>query len=147
MQAFYLELAFDAASKITSATLAGCASIMTWLEGAVVVVAPIFFACAASRSGDIARSFAAMMYHDGFDCQAGVVTSPFIAATLIGTCVAVRIAISLAERSCAKSSAIPLGVSLRKPLLSGRSSEPMGVGTLVMRPKAVSPVSGATADT
>src|ERR1700722_3829569 len=119
----------------------------TWLEGTVVVVAPIFFACAASRSGEIARSFAAMMYHDGFDFQAGIVTSPFIAATLVGICVAVKIAISLLERSCAKSSAIPLGVSLRKPLLSGRSSESMGVGTLVIRPKADSPLSGATADT
>src|SRR5271156_4772609 len=88
-----------------------------------------------------------MMYHDGFDFQAGFVISPFIAATLVGICVAVRTAISLAERSCAKSSAIPLGVSFRKPLLSGRSSEPIGVGTLVMRPKADSPLSGATADT
>src|SRR3984957_16133164 len=120
---------------------------MTWLEEIVVVVAPIFFASAASRSGEIARSFAAIMYHDGFDFQAGIVTSPFIAATLVGTCVAVKTSISLAERSCAKSSAIPLDVSLRKPLLSGRSSEPIGVGTLVMRAKADSPLSGATADT
>src|SRR5580698_9713360 len=121
--------------------------MMTWLEGTVVVVAPIFFAWAASRSGEIARSFEAMMYHDGFDFQAGRVTSPFMAATLTGTCVAIRTAISLADRSCAKSSVIPLGVSLRKPLLSGRSSEPTGVGTLLMSPKADSPASGATADT
>src|SRR5580698_2521166 len=119
----------------------------TWLEETAIVVAPIFFACAASRSGEIARSFAAMMYHDGFDFQAGVVISPFIAVTLVGTSVAVRTSISFAERSCAKSSAIPLGVSLRKPLLSGRSSEPIGVGTLVMRPRVDSPASGATADT
>src|ERR1700721_2417422 len=121
--------------------------MMTWLEGMVVVGAPIFFASAASRSGEIARSFAAIMYHDGFDFHAGIVTSPFMAATLVGTCVAVRTSISLAERSCGKSSAIPLDVSLRKPLLSGRSSEPIGVGTLVMRPKADSPLSGATAET
>jgi hypothetical protein len=36
--------AFDAASKITAATFVGCASMMTWLEGTVVVVAQIFFA-------------------------------------------------------------------------------------------------------
>jgi hypothetical protein len=40
----YLELAFDAASRITSVTFDGCASIMTWLEETVIVVAPIFFA-------------------------------------------------------------------------------------------------------
>src|ERR1700759_920301 len=108
--------------------------MMTWLEGTVVVVAPIFFALAASRSWETARSFAATMYHDAFDFHAGGVISPFMAVTLVGTWVAVRTAISPAGRSCAKSSAIPLGVSLRKPLLSGRSSESMGVGTLVMRP-------------
>jgi hypothetical protein len=51
---------------------------MTWLEGTVVVVAPILFASDASRSGEIARSFAAIMYHDAFDFQAGIVISPFI---------------------------------------------------------------------
>jgi hypothetical protein len=40
----YFEPAFDAASKITPATFDGWASIMTWLEGTVVVVAPILFA-------------------------------------------------------------------------------------------------------
>jgi hypothetical protein len=40
----YFELAFDAASKITSATFDGLESIITWLEATVVVVAPIFFA-------------------------------------------------------------------------------------------------------
>ena len=42
---------------------------------------------------------AGLIVKEGFDFQDGVVTSPFIAATLTGTCVAVRIAISLAERS------------------------------------------------
>jgi hypothetical protein len=56
----YFEPAFDAASRITLATFTGCASIITWLEETVVVVAPIFLACAASSSGEIARSFAPM---------------------------------------------------------------------------------------
>jgi hypothetical protein len=68
----YFELTFAAALVITLATIDGCASIMTWLDATVTVAAPIFFACAASRSGEIARSFAATMYHDGFDFQAGV---------------------------------------------------------------------------
>ena len=71
---FYFAPALDAASRITLATLAGCASMMTWLDATVVVVAPIFLACAASSSGEMARSLAAMMYHDGFVFQARLVT-------------------------------------------------------------------------
>jgi hypothetical protein len=74
------------------------------------------------------------------------VISPFIAATLVRTCDAVRIETSLREKSCAKSSASPFGVNLMEPLLSGRSSVPIGVGRLMMRTKADSPLSEATAD-
>jgi len=121
--------------------------MMTWLEATVDVVAPIFFASAASSVGEIVRPFPAMIYHDGFDFHAGAVTSPFMSPTLVGICVAVKFEISVAERSGATSSAMPFGVSLRKPLLSGRSSAPTGVGTLVMSPKADSPSAGATAAT
>lgn len=117
-------------------TLAGSASITTWGVGRVIVVAPIFFARLASASGEIVRSWPATTYHGGFDFQAGAVTSPSMAATLVGAWVAVKTWISVWGNPCAKSSAMLFGVNFKNPALSGRNSVPTRVGTLVISPNA-----------
>jgi len=62
-----------AACVMTSATASGCESMMTWLESTVVVSAWIVCAIMASSSGEMTRSSLAIMYQDGFVCQAGAV--------------------------------------------------------------------------
>src|SRR5215470_18270906 len=101
----------------------------TWLELRVIVVAFIAAASARSRSGGITRSSAATTNQFGFVFQAAA-TGRFVLKQekLVGPCVATRSFFSRSERSCAKSSVIPFGVTLTNPWESGRSSVPMGAG-------------------
>lgn len=59
-----------AASRITSRTASGCDNIGTWSLSSSVVVAPIRFAIARSRSGCTVWSCFPTMYQLEFDFQA-----------------------------------------------------------------------------
>src|ERR1700751_230113 len=118
------------------------------MEGTVIEVAFIVVASAFSSSGGTARSLLAITHQDGLVLHAAVVTVAPKTAAAVGPCVAVNICFSLSDRSWAKSSAIPFGVSVRKPSASARTSLPSGAGGngLVME-ATDSPSDGASAAT
>src|ERR1019366_1706984 len=99
----------------------------TWLEERVMAVAFIFSASARSRSGEIIRSSLEMTNHDGLVFQAAVVIVAPKADAEVGPCVTVNSSFSQADKSCAKSSEIPLGVRVRNPVGSCGISVPTGV--------------------
>jgi len=86
----------------------------------VIDVAFIAAASAFSSSGGTARSLLAITHQDGLVLHAAVV--------IVGPCVDVNSYFSLSGRSCAKSSAIPFGVTVKKPSASARTSLPSGAG-------------------
>src|SRR6267143_1638582 len=88
------------------------------MEGTVIDVALIAAASAFSSSGETARSLLAITHQDGLVFHAAVVTVAPKTAAAVGPCVAVNSCFSLSVRSWAKSSAIPFGVTLRKPSAS-----------------------------
>src|SRR5271157_1244575 len=110
----------------------------------MIVVASIFSASAFSSSGEITRSSLATTNQVGFAFQAATVTFVLKHATLTGPCVAVKMVFSKSERSGAKSSHIPVGVSQKNPFGSGLISAPTGAGGYgSLMPKTDSPASGA----
>src|SRR6266852_6417150 len=98
------------------------------LEGTVITVALIAAASAFSSSGGTARSLLAIRHQDGLVLHAAVVIVAPKTAAAVGPCVAVSSCFSLSGRSWAKSSAIPFGVTVRKPSASDRISPPNGAG-------------------
>src|SRR5882724_8561317 len=89
-----------------------------------------------------------MTHHDGLVFQAAVVTVAPNTAAAVGVCVAVNNCFSLSDRSWAKSSAIPFGVTVRKPSTSARTCLPSGAGGNGLVTEATdSPSEGASAAT
>ncbi len=114
----------------------------------MIEVAFIAAASAFSSSGETARSLLAMTDQDGLVFHAAVVIVPPNTAAAVGPCVAVNSCLSLSGRSWAKSSAIPFGVTVRKPSASGRTSLPNGAGGNGLVTEAMdSPSDGASAAT
>jgi len=79
----------------------------------VIAVAFIAAASAFSSSGETARSLLAITHQDGLVLHAAVVIVAQKTAAAVGPCVAVNSCFSLSDRSWAKSSAIPFGVTVR----------------------------------
>src|SRR6201987_5032153 len=98
------------------------------MEGTVIEVAFIVVASAFSSSGGTARSLLAITHQDGLVLHAAVVIVAPKTAAAVGPCVAVNSCFSLSGKSWAKSSAIPLGVTVRKPSASARTSLSSGTG-------------------
>src|SRR5258708_8741711 len=69
-----------------------------------------------------------MRVQDGLVFDAAVVMVDPKTGAAVGACVAVKICFSLSVRSWAKSSAIPFGVTVRKPSPSSRTSLPKAAG-------------------
>src|ERR1700733_4264621 len=111
-------------------------------------VAFIAAASAFSSSGETARSLLAITNQDGLAFHAAVVIVAPKTAAAVGPCVAVNSCFSLLGRSWARSSAIPFGVTVRKPSGSARTSLPSGAGGNGLVIEATdSPSEGASAAT
>src|SRR4029077_20728412 len=120
----------------------------TGLEGTVIDVAFIAAASVFSSSGETARSLLAITHQDGLVFHAALVTVAPKTPAAVGPCVAVNNCFSLSGRSWAKSSAIPFGVTVRKPSASARTSLPSGAGGNGLVTEATdSPSDGASAAT
>jgi hypothetical protein len=114
----------------------------------MIDVAFIAAASAFSSSGETARSLLAIMDQDGLVLHAAVVIVAPKTAAAMGAWVAVNSCFSLSVRSWAKSSAIPFGVTVRKPSASARTSLPSGAGGNGLVTEATdSPSDGASAAT
>ena len=114
----------------------------------MIDVAFIVAASAFSSSGETARSLVAITHQDGLVFHAAVVIVAPKTAAAVGPCAAVNSCLSLSERSWAKSSAIPFGVTVRKPSASARTSLPSGAGGNGLVTEATdSPSDGASAAT
>ena len=94
----------------------------------MIEVAFIAAASAFSSSGGTARSLLAITLQDGLVFHAAVVMVAPKTADAVGPFVDVNNCFSLSGRSCAKSSAIPFAVTVRKPSASARTSPPSGAG-------------------
>src|SRR5258708_8094 len=114
----------------------------------MIEVALIAAASAFSSSGETARSLLAITHQDGLVFHAAVVTVAPKTAAAGGPCVAVNSCFSLSGRSCAKSSAIPLWVTVRKPSASAGRGLPSGAGGNGLLTEATdSPSEGTSAAT
>ena len=114
----------------------------------MIDVAFIAVASAFSSSGGTVRSLLAITHQDGLVFHAAVVIVAAKTADAMGPCVAVKSCFSLSGRSWAKSSAIPFGVTVRKPSESARTSLPSGAGGNGLVTEATDPPSdGASAAT
>src|SRR5260370_30681469 len=111
-------------------------------------VALIAVASAFSSSGGTARSLLAITLQDGLVFHAAVETVAPKTDDAVGPWVDVSNCFSLSDRSCAKSSAIPFAVTVRKPSASALTSPPIGAGAngLLTQPMD-SPSDGASAAT
>jgi len=114
----------------------------------VIDVAFIAVASAFSSSGETARSLLAITNQVGLLFHAAVVTVAPKTAAAVGPCVAVNSCFYFSVRSWAKSSAIPLGVKVKKPSGSAWISAPRGVVRSGLEIEATdSPSGGASAAT
>ena len=107
-----------AALRMKEATTYGWDNIATWLDGSVIDVAFMRSANIACSVGETTRSYAAITNQLGLFRQAGVEITPVKEAMDVGPWVAVSTVCSDSDRSGAKSSRIPVGVSFRNPKAS-----------------------------
>src|SRR6202790_4660895 len=114
----------------------------------MIEVAFIAAASAFSSAGGTARSLLAITLQDGLVFHAAVVIVAPKTAAAVGLCVAVNSCFSLSGRSCAKTTTIPFGATVRKPSASARPSLPSGAGGNGLVTEATDPPSdGASAAT
>src|SRR5258708_33968673 len=103
---------------------------------------------AFSISGGTARSLLTITHQDGLVFHAAVVIVAPKTAAAVGPCVAVNSCFSSSGRSWAKSSAIPFGVTVRKPSGSARTSLPTeAAGKDLVTEATDSPSDGTSAAT